>query len=68
MNFFSIRGPSTETLFVETKFVRLSHPVEVGDWIDGWRVCWVGGWDRGKILFVVIVERVIRRYQPPRLK
>jgi hypothetical protein len=29
----------------------------LGDRIDGWRVCWVGGWDRGKVLFVVMVNR-----------
>jgi hypothetical protein len=22
-------------------------------------VCWVGGWDQGKVLFVVMVERAI---------
>ena len=30
------------------------------DRIDGWRVCWIGGWDKGKVLFVVMVERVCR--------
>ena len=28
---------------VETKFLRLLEPVALGDRIDGWRVCWVGG-------------------------
>ncbi|MGA2716295.1 MAG: hypothetical protein ABSG41_24630 [Bryobacteraceae bacterium] len=23
-----------------------------------WRVCWLGGWDKGRVLFVVMVERV----------
>ena len=44
---------------VETKFLRLFHPVAVGDRIDGWRVCWVGGWDKCRVLFVVMVERKI---------
>ena len=35
---------------VETKFLRLFKP-------DGWRVCWIGGWDKCRILFVVMVER-----------
>ena len=43
---------------VETKFVRLRTPVKIGDHIDGWRVCWLGGWDRGRLLYVVMVERV----------
>jgi hypothetical protein len=42
---------------IETKFLRLSQPVPVGHWIDDWRVIWVGGWDRGRIFFVVMVER-----------
>jgi hypothetical protein len=45
---------------VQTRFLRLREPAAVGDRIDGWRVCWVGGWDKGKVLFVVMVERVVR--------
>jgi hypothetical protein len=40
---------------VETKFLRLFKPV-LGDRIDGWRVCWIGGWDKCHVLFVVMVE------------
>src|ERR1700730_7096747 len=32
-------------LEVETKFLRLRQPAALGDRIDGWRVCWLGGWD-----------------------
>ena len=42
---------------VETKFLRLFKPVSLGDRIDGWRVCWLGGWDKCRVLFVVMVER-----------
>jgi hypothetical protein len=31
---------------VETKFLRLFRAVELGDDIDGWKVCWLGGWDK----------------------
>src|SRR4051794_26852451 len=48
-----------EELQVETKFLRLYKPVAIGDRIDGWRVCWLGGWDKSRILFVVMVERVV---------
>lgn len=48
-----------EELQVQTRFLRLRHPVGLGDRIDGWRVCWVGGWDKGKVLFVVMGERVV---------
>jgi hypothetical protein len=49
-----------EELQVQTRFLRLYKPVQLGDHIDGWRVCWVGGWDKGKVVFVVMVERVVR--------
>jgi len=48
-----------EELQLQTRFLRLCHPAGLGDRIDGWRVCWVGGWDRSKVLFVVMVERVV---------
>jgi hypothetical protein len=49
-----------EQLQVQTRFFRLGQPAALGDRIDGWRVCWVGGWDHAKVLFVVMVERVGR--------
>jgi hypothetical protein len=49
-----------EHLQVQTRFLRLYQPAVVGDRIDGWHVCWIGGWDKGKVLFVVMVERVVR--------
>jgi hypothetical protein len=35
-------------------------PAALGECIDGWRVCWQGGWDKCRILFVVMVERPLR--------
>ena len=46
---------------VETKFVRLRQAVELGDDIDGWRVCWLGGWDKGRVFYVAMVLRVFRK-------
>jgi hypothetical protein len=42
---------------IETKFLHLRQPVALGDLIDGWRVCWLGGWDKGKVFYMVMVER-----------
>jgi len=42
---------------LETKFLRLSRSVEVGEQIDGWQVCWLGGWDKARIFFFVMVFR-----------
>jgi hypothetical protein len=30
----------------------------------GWRVCWIGGWDKHCILFVVMVARKYERRRP----
>jgi hypothetical protein len=38
---------------VETKFLRLREPIEWGHNIDGWRVCWLGGWDKDRVFYVV---------------
>ena len=46
---------------VETKFLRLRQPARLGERIDGWRVCWLGGWDRGRLFYVVMVERAVHR-------
>jgi hypothetical protein len=43
---------------METKFLRLDRAVEIGDDLDGWRVCWLGGWDNCRVLFVVMVKRI----------
>jgi hypothetical protein len=50
-----------EELEVRTRVLRLREPAALGDRIDGWRVCWVGGWDRNKLLFLVMVESVTRK-------
>ncbi len=44
---------------IETKFLRLFRCVNLGDRIDEWRVCWVGGWDKGRVVFVLMAERPI---------
>ncbi len=42
---------------VQTKFLWLSRAAAFGGQIDGWQVCWVGGWDRCKVFFVVMVVK-----------
>jgi hypothetical protein len=53
-----------EHLQVQTRFLRLCQPAGLGDHIDDWRVCWVGGWDKCHVLFVVMVQRVVRAARP----
>ncbi len=42
-------------MHIRTKFLRLRKPVSLDDRIDDWRVCWLGGWDKGRVFFVVMV-------------
>ena len=44
-------------MHVQTKFLWLCKPVLLGDHIDDWRICWLGGWDKRRVFFVVMVER-----------
>jgi hypothetical protein len=45
-------------VLLETKYPRLRQPVPLGHRMDGWRVCWLGGWDRQRVFFVVMLVRV----------
>ena len=46
---------------LETKYLRLKTPVTLGSRFDDWRVCWLGGWTRDKLSYLVMVVRVIRK-------
>ena len=43
--------------------LHLRKPVALGECIEGWRVCWLGGWDRGKVFFIVMVSRLYVTHQ-----
>jgi hypothetical protein len=42
---------------IETKFLRLCEPAALGEHTDGLRVCWIGGWDKCRVFFFVMVEK-----------
>ena len=43
---------------IETKFLRLRGPVTLGSLFGDWRVCWLGGWNKHRIYYLVMVCRV----------
>ena len=43
---------------LETKFLRLRNPVELGSRFDDWRVCCLGGWGKHRLFYLVMVVRV----------
>src|SRR5260370_17777710 len=56
----------------ETKFLRLPAPVTMGYRLGDWRVCWLGGWTRNRLSYLVMVVRLVgevenRRPANPRL-
>jgi hypothetical protein len=38
--------------------------IQVGERIDRGRMCWLGGWDKGKVFYMVMVERRRKRMEP----
>lgn len=47
-----------------TKYLRLRQPAAVGDQFDGWRVCWLGGWDKSHLFYWVMLVRVYPAVDP----
>jgi len=43
---------------LETKFLRLKTPVTIGSRFGKWKVCWLGGWTRDRLSYVVMLVRV----------
>jgi hypothetical protein len=43
---------------METKFLRLRTPVEHGSLFGAWRVCWLGGWSRHRLYYLVMVVKI----------
>jgi hypothetical protein len=43
---------------METKFLQLRTPVELGSWFGDWQVCWLGGWARFRLYYLVMLVKV----------
>jgi hypothetical protein len=43
---------------METKFLPLRTPVELGSWFGDWQVCWLGGWARFRLYYLVMLVKV----------
>jgi hypothetical protein len=46
------------TMKLETKFLRLRTPVTLGSLFGEWQVCWLGGWTRDELSYLVMAVRV----------
>jgi len=52
------KGGAENNMQVETKFLRLRTPVALGSRFDDWRVCWLGGWAKHRMFYLVMLVRV----------
>jgi hypothetical protein len=43
---------------METKHLRLRTPVELGSRFDDWQVCWLGGWSKHRLDYLVMLVKV----------
>jgi len=43
---------------LETKYLRLGTAVTLGSRFGDWRVCWLGGWSRHRLFYLVMLVRV----------
>jgi hypothetical protein len=53
---------------METKYLRLRTPVELGSRFDDWQVCWLGGWAKHRLYYLVTLVRVPPSYRYPCLR
>jgi hypothetical protein len=47
---------------METKYVHLRDSVEFGTRFGDWQVCWIGGWARFRLYFLVLARVLFRRF------
>jgi hypothetical protein len=47
-----------ENMHLETKYLRLRAPVALGSRFDDWQGCWLGGWAKHRMFYLVMVVRV----------
>jgi hypothetical protein len=50
--------PRVNTMQLETKFLRLRTPVELGSRFGDWQVTWLGGWGRHRLYYLVMVVKL----------
>ncbi len=43
---------------METKFMRLRTPVEHGSRFGDWSVCWLGGWSKHRLYYLVMLVKL----------
>jgi hypothetical protein len=47
-------------MWLETKFFRLRTEVAMGSRFDDWTVCWLGGWSKHRLYYLVMLVKLLR--------
>jgi hypothetical protein len=48
----------TVSMRCETKYLRLRTPVTLGSRFGDWQVCWLGGWSKYQLHYLVMAVRI----------
>ena len=59
----AVRAMNVSLMRLETKYLPLRGPVTIGSQFGEWRVCWLGGWTKHRLLYLVMVVRVVESDQ-----
>jgi hypothetical protein len=51
-----------QAMRLETKYLRLRTPVAIGSRFGEWEVCWLGGWTKHRLSYLVMLVRVVKTY------
>lgn len=49
---------ATNHVQTETKFLRLRTEVKLGSRFGDWQVCWLGGWCKHRLYYLVMLVRL----------
>jgi hypothetical protein len=55
----NVLTPRVNTMQLETKFLRLRTPVELGSRFGDWHVTWLGGWSKYRLFYLVMVVKLL---------
>jgi hypothetical protein len=55
------QGEAENHMQVETKYLHLRAEVALGSRFDDWEVCWLGGWSKHRLCYLVMLVKVPKK-------
>ena len=53
-------GVAWNNMQMDTRYLRLRTSVTLNSRFGDWRVCWLGGWEKHRMYYLVMLVRVTR--------